>query len=188
MPSPGGLSPGWSAQRSACGTRWDVRCHPDDLPEGYQTAPRGQAWHDRCGYQRKLPPRCGPVGLRQVDGMAPRQTPVGTERIRSEPPSSPHHHPAPGDTNAQLRRHGTAPGDRTRAANSAFGTKRSQVQILSPRPGQVSRVTGSWGLTGKPARPLSAGITAWNTAAAMLSTGSLGGPEGERWVNISRSI
>jgi hypothetical protein len=43
--------------------------HPIDLPEGYHTAPRAQAWHDRRRLARSLRPGCRAVGLRQVDGM-----------------------------------------------------------------------------------------------------------------------
>lgn len=49
-----------------------ARCHPVDLPEGYQPAPQGQAWQGRRRFQRRLPSRRRLVVLCQVDGMAPR--------------------------------------------------------------------------------------------------------------------
>jgi hypothetical protein len=50
-----------------CGCRG---CHPDDLPKGYQTDPRGQAWQRPASCPQQLPPGVGLIGLRQVDGMA----------------------------------------------------------------------------------------------------------------------
>ena len=58
LPSPGG-------QISRMGA-----CHPDDLPEGYHTAARGQSLARRRRLRRGLPTSVRAVGLRQVDGMA----------------------------------------------------------------------------------------------------------------------
>ena len=61
MPSPGGLVSGIAGP-----------CHPDDLPEGYHTAARGQQLRmvgpPVC--VEGLPTNDRAVGLRQVDGMA----------------------------------------------------------------------------------------------------------------------
>jgi hypothetical protein len=56
-------SPGGQVSRMAC--------HPDDLPEGYHSAARGQRLRDvDRKWRRGLPADGRAVGLRQVDGMA----------------------------------------------------------------------------------------------------------------------
>ena len=65
---------------------------------------------------------------------------VGPEHSRSEAGERRRHRLTRGNTNAQFGRHATSPGEYARATASAFGTKRSQVQILSPRPELVRGV------------------------------------------------
>ena len=157
MPSPGGQVSGMVG--TALGLRDEVGTSgaiPTTSPRATRPHHGGKPGMTGVGISESCPRAAARSGYARSTGWHLGRPPWGRSESGANHPAAPHHHPAPGDTNAQLRRHGTAPGDRTRAANSAFGTKRSQVQILSPRPGQVSRVTGSWGLTGKPARPLSA--------------------------------
>jgi len=66
-----------------------------------------------------------------------------SEQIRSAPASSGCHTPTRTSTNVQVTQHGTAPAVSRRQPASAFGTKRSQVQILSPRPNLNGLVSGS---------------------------------------------
>ena len=112
--------------------------HPVDLPEGYHTPARGQSFTTpAAGCVEGWPPGRRAVGLRQVDGM-PREPGSGlAEQTRSEPPASGHHAPRRTSRNTQANRYATAPGVSSREPVSAFGTKRSQVQILSPRPDQT---------------------------------------------------
>ena len=66
-----GVMPGRSpiCPRRAANLRDGGVRHPVDLPEGYHTAPRAQAWQERRRLARSLGPGCRAVGLRQVDGM-----------------------------------------------------------------------------------------------------------------------
>lgn len=61
MPSPGGQVSGMWARAGGLRQEWGaVRCHPDDLPEGYQTAARGQARRGRPGVVRRGAPALRP--------------------------------------------------------------------------------------------------------------------------------
>ena len=54
------------------GSSWVARgCHPVDLHQGYHTASGALALLVRCGVGVGRPGH-GAVGLRQVDGMAPK--------------------------------------------------------------------------------------------------------------------
>jgi len=72
------------------------------------------------------------IGRCQVDGMA-LATGVAAEQTRSERLAVARHLPGQDSRKPQFRRHPTAQADSRQERSSAFGTKRSQVQILSPR-------------------------------------------------------
>lgn len=56
-------------------------CHPDNLPEGYHTADRGQSLAGSAGGGVEGCPRSSArSGLRQVDGMALRGRALWGER------------------------------------------------------------------------------------------------------------
>jgi hypothetical protein len=115
---------------------WDVRsATPRRPPQGLPpAAPEAELYEPGRRLHRGLPPSRRTAGLRQVDGM-PREPGCGlAEQTRSEPPASACHATRRTSRNAQVNRHATTPDVSRRQSASAFGTKRSQVQILSPRP------------------------------------------------------
>jgi hypothetical protein len=80
-----GMARAWRS--ASCGGVGWAGCHPIDLPKGYQATARGQAWHGQRRWGCMLPPRCGLIGLCQVDGMArvARSQKLSTRVVRPAP-------------------------------------------------------------------------------------------------------
>ena len=110
VPSPGG--------RSRRGAR-----HHNDLPEGYHTAPRAQAWQGRRRLGGELLPGCRAVGRCQVEEMALAPRAWG----RSIPGAGP-------VSVADTRRHGVA---RTRSSDGM--ERHESASGGRPRPGSGRR-------------------------------------------------
>ncbi len=100
--------------------------------------------HPRRGGRAAGGQRASPRGCRAAPKLVFRSTeqaaggttwahPVPYGAIRSERPMRARHRLAPDITYPQLRRHRATFDGGTRHVPSGFGTKRSQVQILSPR-------------------------------------------------------
>jgi len=109
VPSPGGQVSGmaraWQPRDSQrVGT---VRCHPADLPKGYQAAQRGQAWHTQPAVRPiGCPRRAAWSGDARSTGWQLARL-VDSEQIRSKRPISVRHQMTRDNTNvhanAQLR-------------------------------------------------------------------------------------
>ena len=130
---------GATTRRPGCGVTRGLPAVPSRAAPG---PPRGRALSRGCHAR----PRCGLA-----------------EQTRSEPPASRRHAPRRTSRNTQVNRYTAAPGVSSREPASAFGTKRSQVQILSPRPTNgllrgfiacsgtrpFDRLTAAWGESGE---------------------------------------
>ena len=113
--------------------------HLPDLPEGYHTAPRAQAWQRIGRWNGRLRPGCRVVGRCQVEEMALRlPRGQGPEYSRSRPLVRRRLALTPGGMKPQLTRDGRVQDDIPEAEVSTFGTK------TSPSSGraQVSRIVG----------------------------------------------
>src|SRR5690606_13666315 len=78
MSSPDGQVSGMAGKPTCAAVRgWPRACHPDDLPEGYHAASRGQAWRRRPPAPRQVAP------LTQRDRATPGRR-DGTRATHSE--------------------------------------------------------------------------------------------------------
>ena len=108
---------------------------PSASPRATTRRPGGQSIASSAGgCVEGCPPGRRAVGRCQADGMTHELQRGLAEQTRSERPTSARHVPARIGRNVQARPHEAIQDGTGRAEVSTFGTKRSQVQILSPRP------------------------------------------------------